>query len=112
MQNGRCYRHGGTSTGPRTEAGKAQRSACACKQWDEARAEGKSRLGELSADGLASIIEANVGRPKTPEQRAKMSEAHRQVEAGKRGTRYRERIAEHGAMLASVFEDHGGPDVC
>jgi hypothetical protein len=114
MHNGRCRRHGGTATGPRTQAGKLRRAACCravvIRLWDAAKAEGKTRLGELREEGRASIVKA-AKLPKPAEQRAKMSEAHRQVEAEKRGARYRERIAEHGAMLASVFQDHGGSDV-
>jgi hypothetical protein len=114
LPGGRCRVHGGASTGPKTEEGKAIRKACqsalAVQQWDEAWAEGKTRLGELSPDGRASIVNANAGRPKSPEQRAKMSKSHVRLEAAKRQERYSELIAEHGAMLANIFQEQRGPN--
>jgi hypothetical protein len=113
---GKCRGCGGASTGPRTAEGKARLAACAAvtakKRWEDKKASGDgSRLGPLSEEGRAALRAFNAGRKYSRETRSKMREAHRQVEAGKRGTRYRERIAEHGAMLASVFQDQRGSDV-
>jgi hypothetical protein len=108
MHNGRCRRHGGASTGPRTPAGKARLSArakdVALRRWEHARSEGKNRIGKLSGEGLASIIEANAGRPKSPEQRARMSDAHKEVQAKKRVANGLELIAAHGATVVSILQ--------
>lgn len=46
MKNGRCYHHGGTSTGPKTECGKA-RSRRANWKHGEFSAETKSMIREM-----------------------------------------------------------------
>jgi hypothetical protein len=59
--SGRCARHGGSSTGPRTPEGKAAVSAAARLAWEEAhRAEGKRRPPETLRARVAAFLEATT----------------------------------------------------
>jgi hypothetical protein len=57
--------------GTRAEQGRAKQiagaSAAAIAKWEETRAQGKKRLGDLTPEGRAAISAANKGRAKSPE---------------------------------------------
>jgi hypothetical protein len=99
--------------GPRTEQGRANQIAGASEgaiaQWEEARAQGKTRLGELTPEGRANISAANKGRAKSPEQRLKMSLSHLQVEERKRLDRDLARINEVCGIRAPLYQQ--GADI-
>jgi hypothetical protein len=59
--SGRCARHGGASTGPRTPEGKAAVSAAARLGWEEAhRAEGKRRPPETLRAAVGAFLDATT----------------------------------------------------
>ena len=103
LHNGRCEAHGGFSTGPRTLKGKAVRAACArsvaLRQWDEARADGRSTWGDLSPEGRAAIVDA-AKEPKPAEQREKIRRSMCEFRAAQR---YGARLRANQFSIASVF---------
>jgi hypothetical protein len=78
MENGRCRIHGGPSPGPKTDAGKARLAQCrseiALRRHAASRASGQpARFGELTPKRLEAQREANRGKAKSAEHRAKIA---------------------------------------
>jgi hypothetical protein len=94
--------------GPKTEQGRANQiagaSASAIAQWEAVRTRGGNRLGELTPKGRAAISAANIGRPKSPEQRAKMGAAQRKRQVSASIARQLPRIDRVISIYAPVSE--------
>jgi hypothetical protein len=77
-----------TKPGPRTPEGRARIAAAAQEsarlRWADLRRSGeRTRLGELSEEGLAALRAARIGKKASPETKAKISKARKKCERDK-----------------------------
>jgi len=122
MANGRCRAHGGCSTGPKTDAGRAtlarRRSESAHKRHAALRASGRpARFGELTPQRLEAQRSAKAGKPLSVDTKTRISEGMKAAHAHKQKQRLEAllaqfrtgravsaiEIASNGAMCSSVF---------
>ena len=90
--NGRCHAHGGASTGPKTDAGKARLAQCrseiAHRRHAALRASGQpARFGALTPERLEAQRAAKAGKTLSTDTKAAIAEGVRAAHAEKRQRR-------------------------
>ena len=113
LANGRCRRHGGASSGPKTDAGKARLAHCrrefALRRHAALKAAGKpSRFGEITLERREAQRAGRLGKVHTTETKTAIGDGVRAARDRKRQARY-DAIAGkhgigHGAMVRAVEE--------